>query len=85
MKTYTFTYNTHGKPREKTATVELEPCAHCGSEELVVWNTHTPSFTVECECGAEMHGGYFPRSFKKAIESVVEKWNRRAPVAGVSL
>jgi hypothetical protein len=79
MKSYTFEYNIHGK-KNRSATVELEPCAHCGSEELEVWNTHTPSFAVECECGAEMHGDYFAKSFRKAITSVVKKWNQRTTV-----
>lgn len=33
--------------------VPLLPCPFCGSSDLEVENTHTPSYTVECACGAE--------------------------------
>lgn len=37
----------------------LAPCPFCGSEELELCNTHSPSFWVECECGVEVHGEAF--------------------------
>ncbi|MDN7851368.1 Lar family restriction alleviation protein [Burkholderia seminalis] len=43
------------------AVAELLPCPFCGSTNLEIANTHTPSFWVRCnECEAEASGGYFP-------------------------
>lgn len=38
----------------------LLPCPFCGGTDLIVGNTHTPSFSVDCqECEAQVHGEYF--------------------------
>ena len=40
--------------------IQLLPCPFCGSDDLELCNTHTPSFWVECHgCEAQVHGEYF--------------------------
>lgn len=69
---------------------KLKKCPFCGSADLEVNNTHTPSFWVEClNCSAEVHGDYDsandkPSSFLercdlyiRALVSAVTCWNRR--------
>ena len=72
---------------ELTGDVELKHCPFCGSEDLELTNTHTPSCWVEClDCQAQAHGECFQNKngfwreghFKKAIQSAVSSWNRRA-------
>lgn len=67
-------------------------CPFCGGNELEIWNTHTPHYSVRCLCcGAEcpsdedVHGGgniMNIRSAKilhlKALESAVNNWNKRS-------
>ncbi len=39
----------------------LKSCPFCGSYNLELSNTHTPSFSVTCQdCGGEASGEYFP-------------------------
>lgn len=71
---------------------KLAPCPFCGETDgLEVTNTHTPSYWVECICGARMDGEYFEprrnaskasllRLHEKAKASVIDRWNRRAVV-----
>ena len=72
---------------------ELKPCPFCGSDDLEVWNTHTPSYVVECHgCEAQAHGKSFkyttkqhddfhskplPPPYVKARASAISAWNRR--------
>lgn len=63
--------------RRLLAGVVLRPCPFCGGINPAIRNTHTPSFMVECECGAEVHAGT-GRSFPVAIEAAVKAWNERA-------
>lgn len=70
---------------------EVLPCPFCGSDDIELANTHTPSYWVEClECSAEVHGQYFEEAFnfdpdgghllshEKAKASALKAWNRRA-------
>jgi len=80
MNTYEVNYNVHGKYPDRKTYVKLLPCPFCGSRNLEVWNTHTPSFCVNCfDCEGQAHGKYRPKSFPKALASAVDAWNRRAP------
>lgn len=72
---------------------KLLPCPFCGSDDLEICNTHTPSYWVEChKCGAEAHGESFkyttkqhndfhskplPPPYVKAMKSAIAAWNRR--------
>ena len=74
-------------------TDKLLPCPFCGSDDLEVWNTHTPSYVVECHgCEAQAHGKSFkyttkqhddfhskplPPPYVKARASAISAWNRR--------
>jgi len=74
---------------------KLNPCPFCGSIDLEVSNTHTPSYWVEChECDAKAHGASFnyttkqhndfhskplPRPYVLARKSAIAAWNRRTP------
>ncbi|KGB98081.1 GP46 domain protein [Burkholderia multivorans] len=52
--------NTICKSRIDSA-AELLPCPFCGGTDPEIWNTHTPSFTVQCTvCDAEATGEHFP-------------------------
>lgn len=65
------------------------PCPFCGSPHLNISNTHTPSFTVECDnCDAQISGGYCGgapfksrpaalRAYRRAFKRAVEAWNKR--------
>ena len=70
-------------------------CPFCGDgnnkRELV--NTHSPSYEIECECGAKMDGEYFSpekvktlkgyiNCHKKAIQDVLDRWNWRGGSGG---
>lgn len=67
----------------------LEPCPFCGSLNVTVSNTHTPSYWAECEdCGAQGPSSTYPkrearsragvrRQHKAALSEAVERWNRR--------
>ena len=80
------------KPLNSTIHLKLEdkditaPCPFCGGFEYELLNTHTPSYMIECPCGAEMHGEYFDpghtgahafAAHKKAKASTIARWNRR--------
>lgn len=43
--------------RDPTQRPSLLPCPFCGDSEgsLEIQNTHTPSYWVSCDCGAEIH------------------------------
>lgn len=69
---------------------QLLPCPFCHSaENLEICNTHTATFWIECECGAQMHGGYHAfaqraktqeearAGFMEALVWVVDQWNHR--------
>ena len=66
----------------------LLPCPHCGSTDLELANTHTPSYWIECVCSARVSGEYGPELTMGAVEaqhrasaeSAIQNWNRRAPV-----
>jgi transcription elongation factor Elf1 len=79
MKMYQFSYYAGGKiNKERRSYANLLPCPFCGSENLEVCNTHTPSFWIECgDCEASARGDFFPRSFAAAIQSASNVWNRR--------
>lgn len=47
---------------------ELKPCPFCGGTELEVINTHTPSYWVECSCGAQKDGDYEEPKIPDATE-----------------
>jgi hypothetical protein len=61
----------------------LKQCHFCGSKELELWNTHSPHYTIECECGAQINDD-FPTDRKESdkghldsAKRVIEKWNTR--------
>jgi len=67
---------------------ELRPCPFCGSTELELANTWTPSYWVECNCcGATKPGqaanwktndqAYDRSRHVKAAISAVDAWNSR--------
>lgn len=69
---------------------ELKPCPFCGtSHDLEIVNTHTPVFSVRCECGCEMTGPYVESAstmptqraalegFKVALLACIAQWNCR--------
>lgn len=68
----------------------LMPCPFCGSVDLEVSNTHTPSYWVTCECGVEAHAGMVgdkvvfvnkgacTRAHRKAFAAAIALWNTRA-------
>ena len=70
-------------------TRRLAACPHCGfTHTLEICNTHTPSYWIECECGAQWHGGYVETGRKasrakviaahrKAMDNAIRGWNRR--------
>jgi hypothetical protein len=80
MMSYPMTYATHNKThREWETTVQLLPCPFCGSRELEMFNTHTPSFSVEClGCGGSACGAH-PQSFTLAYRAWEKAWNTRKP------
>lgn len=67
----------------------LEPCPFCGSEEVIVRNTHTPSYWAECmNCGAKGPNTTYPkrearsksavrRQHERAFREAVTLWNER--------
>lgn len=71
---------------------ELLPCPICGSTDLELANTHTPSYWVACHnCGAEVPGDLpdgggsvissqqdCERLHRTAINSAVARWNTRS-------
>ncbi|MCK5236440.1 MAG: Lar family restriction alleviation protein [Deltaproteobacteria bacterium] len=67
----------------------LKDCPFCGEAPKNVSNTHTPSYSVECGCSAEIHGQVGDwdnlkskegaiEEHKKAFQSAIDAWNRRA-------
>lgn len=70
---------------------KILPCPFCGSHDIELCNTHTPSYWMECqECDAQVHGEYGPdlvsgpgsygslRQHEAAAKSAIAAWNRRA-------
>jgi len=67
----------------------LSSCPFCGSKNIAVFNTHTPSYWAECiECEAEKHSKYnfgdkirseikAKKEHKKSFLSAIEEWNKR--------
>ena len=81
------------REQEKDGGSGLKPCPFCESEELEICKTHTPSYWVECECGAQASGESFnyttkqhsdfhskplPKPYVLARDSAIAAWNRRA-------
>jgi Lar family restriction alleviation protein len=70
-------------------TDKLLPCPFCGGTEMVLENTHSPSYWIECPCGAEMHAGGVKwkteagknsmANHKKAKQMTIDAWNKRTP------
>lgn len=77
---------------EVTKHVELEgekinPCPFCGSGNIELHNTHTPTYWMECQgCGARATGQSFnvygdsEDSHLAAAQSALTAWNRRVRV-----
>lgn len=75
---------------ELTGRDKLKPCPFCGGTEMKLTSTHTPSYWIECPCGAEVHArGISPRStnpdairrcHQQAKRLTIQAWNARAPV-----
>lgn len=76
----------HGESTDE----ELKPCPFCGGENILVENTHTPSYRARCdECGAEgpEEAAYCNRPaptrkigedlHRRAFKAAVEAWNFR--------
>lgn len=73
---------------ELEPTDDVKPCPFCGSRDLELQNTHTPSYRIECQsCPATISGEYGPdlvggrygseRQHRASAESAVAAWNRR--------
>jgi len=77
-------------PDGKAAHVVLEgekllPCPFCGSTNLELVNTTTPTYWISCECSAEVTGDSYPDDGKgehhiSAAKSAIERWNHRVLV-----
>lgn len=83
-RNYPFTYYMGETGTTIEGTAQLEACAHCGGLGLEVENTHTPCFTIRCECGAEFTGesaeelkGTPHHRYKEALRRTIAGWNRR--------
>lgn len=66
----------------------LLPCPFCGSTNLELANTHTPSYWIEClDCDCKLSGGCGPdlagdaatlkAQHKASAEDAITKWNTR--------
>lgn len=65
----------------------IEPCPFCGSVEVELANTWTPSYWVECKgCGAEVHphgpswkkgDDTKPAKHLASARRAMKAWNRR--------
>jgi Lar family restriction alleviation protein len=73
---------------ERGVDMPLRPCPFCGSENITVVNTHTPSYTAECEdCGAQGPGVYYDgklrskaqaeRAHRETFDQAIVEWNTR--------
>ena len=78
--------NVGGSSNPIVGVAELRPCPFCGSGNIELINTHTPSCWVEClDCEGQAHGepvrpkgNYQTRKhFEQAIKSAIKAWNRR--------
>jgi len=81
-------FSAHGEYEPKIDQ-PLEPCPFCGSHDLEVSNSHTPSYSVECLCcEAEKCGAYHygkkckterkaELEHRKAFTSAIQEWNKR--------
>ena len=67
-------------------TDQLLPCPFCGRTNMTLNNTHTPSYWIECKCGAAIHGRSYYKSeddhndveaHVKSKNNAIKKWNRR--------
>jgi hypothetical protein len=60
---------------------KVKDCPFCGSSEIMVENTHTAAYWVECcECLVEIPGEYEDDTLeghKKAFLSAIDCWNSR--------
>lgn len=72
----------------------LQPCPFCGANDgLTVSNTHTPYYSVECECSATIWGDYeedavriglfkskkyCELTHRRAFQSAIDCWNTRS-------
>lgn len=67
----------------------LKHCPFCGSVDVTVHNTHTPSYWAEClSCGCKKHCEYtapgrcktklsVERHHRAAFNSAIKSWNTR--------
>lgn len=96
MKTETTSTRKSDQPVSMIINLQLErddrllPCPFCGGNQMVLENTHSPSYWIECPCGAEMHGPSVKwkteggrnsmANHKKAKQMTIDAWNQRAAV-----
>lgn len=83
-------FSAHYNEEHTKQDASLKPCPFCGSDDLEIQNTHTPSYSVQCQgCQAEANGPYYygkamrtrkncVRQHRKAFDSAVQAWNQRA-------
>lgn len=80
----------HGAHGESDHNTRLDPCPFCGSEDVEVSNSHTPSYQGGCnDCGAKgPSSGPYPKRIAKtkrgatlqhenAFFDAVNRWNSR--------
>lgn len=73
---------------QREPTDRLLPCPFCGGTKMMLENTHSPCYWIECPCGAEMHapgvkwkgrsGQCSLPNHKKAKQMAIDAWNQRA-------
>jgi hypothetical protein len=82
-------FKAHGE--SDPAVSELKPCPFCGSNNILVSNSHTPCYAGECQdCGATGPSSGAPRRYAVKSRAAVEQqhaqyfmlgcaaWDRRA-------
>lgn len=68
---------------KKDLNLVFDRCPFCGSYDIELCNTHTPSYWVECEgCGAQIHGPHSEyeddaRGHIDSANSAANAWNER--------
>lgn len=78
------TYHAHLETGDR-----VEPCPFCGSTDIELANTWTPSYWIECNgCGAEMHpvnrkpwgrgDDTKPAKHLASARAALKAWNERA-------
>jgi predicted RNA-binding Zn-ribbon protein involved in translation (DUF1610 family) len=83
-------YSAHGQYEPGVDPV-IRHCPFCGSNDVDCFNSHTPSYNVDCnECGAQgprvSYSGNWKRWSKatteahhrKLFEGAIEQWNSRS-------